>query len=148
MNYFSMESPDFVDGGEIPKKFGYNFDNITPQIIFKNLPENTASLALIMDDPDALDAVGKIWVHWLVCDRSINQDIPIEKEQNVGRTDFDKLGYGGPAPPDRQHTYIFRGYALDIPTLNLRPGYSKKELENAMKNHILGQANLKGTFSP
>ena len=64
-----------------------------------------------------------------------------------GKTDFDEIGYGGPAPPDGKHTYIFKGYALDT-TLDLKEGFSKQELEDAMKGHILAEAKLTGTFAP
>ena len=148
MPNFLIESIDFLDGEEIPKKFGYKFENIPPRIIFKNIPKNTESLALIMDDPDAMAAVGKIWVHWLVCDIPINQEYSIEHIGNLGKTDFDEIGYGGPAPPDKQHTYIFTAYALNISKLNLSRGYSKIDLDNAMKNHILDKASMKATFSP
>ena len=148
MSEFSITSTDFKEGEEIPKKFGYKFENIPPNIIFSSLPEKTKSLALIMDDPDAKAAVGKIWVHWLVCDISINQNLDISLEKSVGKTDFDEIGYGGPAPPDKRHTYIFKGYALDVKSLNLKLGYSKNDLEQVMNGHILAQSKLTGTFIP
>jgi len=87
-------------------------------------------------------AVGKVWLHWLVCNflGSINNGIN-------GKTDFGEIGYGGPAPPDKRHTYVFKAYALDT-ELDLKEGYSKQELEDAMKGHIIGEAKLTGTFAP
>ena len=70
MSNFSISSPDFKEGEEIPKKFGYKFENDHPTIEFDNIPQNTKSLSIIMDDPDAMAAVGKIWVHWLLSDLS------------------------------------------------------------------------------
>ena len=67
MANFSIVSPSFNEGDEIPKKFGYKFENKNPEIDFENIPKDAKSLALIMDDPDAMGAVGKVWVHWLVC---------------------------------------------------------------------------------
>ena len=64
-----------------------------------------------------------------------------------GKTDFAEIGYGGPAPPDKRHTYIFKAYALDT-ILDLKEGFSKQELEDAMKGHILAEAKLTGTFAP
>ncbi len=148
MSKFSITSMDFKEGKEIPKKFGYKFGNIIPDIYFHNSPKNTKSFALMMDDPDAMEAVGKIWVHWLVCDISTNQDMHISLVKPVGRTDFDEIGYGGPAPPDKRHTYIFKGYALDVESLGLKSGYSKQDLEEAMKGHIIAEAKLTGTFAP
>ena len=141
MSEFSITSSDFKEGGEIPKKFGYKHGNEQPDIQFGLVPNEAKTLALIMDDPDAMAAVGKIWVHWLtfhhVNDRTLIQ----------GKTDFGEIGYGGPAPPDGQHTYVFKAYALDT-ELDLKEGYSKQELENSMKGHILAEAKLTGTFAP
>ena len=70
MSEFSITSLDFKEGEEIPKKFGYKFENKIPNIQFHNMPLQSSSWALIMDDPDAMAAVGKVWVHWLVCNIS------------------------------------------------------------------------------
>ena len=141
MSEFSITSPDFEEGGEIPKKFGYKHGNEQPDIQFGIVPNEAKTLALIMDDPDAMAAVGKVWVHWLTY-HSVNDMTLIQ-----GKTDFGEIGYGGPAPPDGRHTYIFKAYALDT-ELNLKEGYSKQELEDSMKGHILSEAKLTGTFAP
>ena len=141
MSEFSITCSDFEDGDEIPKKFGYKFENEEPNISFIRPPPNTTTLALIMDDPDAVGAVGKVWVHWLQY-HNLNESSPVE-----GKTDFGETKYGGPAPPDKLHTYIFKAYALDT-QLDLKEGYSKQELEDAMKDHILADAKLTGTFAP
>jgi hypothetical protein len=141
MSEFSITSSDFQEGDEIPKKFGYKFENKEPDISFVRPPSSTITLALIMDDPDAMTAVGKVWVHWLQY-HNLNETSPIE-----GKTDFGEIGYGGPAPPDRPHTYVFKGYALDA-QLDLKEGFSKQELENAMQDHIIAEAKLTGTFAP
>ena len=96
-----------------------------------------------MDDPDAMAAVGKVWVHWLQYWEIIGGD----RKFIDGKTDFGEIGYGGPAPPDGRHTYIFKAYDLDT-KLDLKEGYSKQELEDAMKGHILAEAKLTGTFAP
>ena len=135
-------SNDFQDGNEIPKKFGYKHENEQPNVEFSSIPSEAKTLAIIMDDPDAMKAVGKVWVHWLTYHSVAEPNSKIE-----GKTDFGEIGYGGPAPPDGQHTYIFKGYALDT-VLDLKEGYSKQELENAMEGHILDQVKLTGTFAP
>ena len=140
MSEFSITSPDFEEGAEIPKKFGYKHGNEQPLVKFNFVPDETTALALIMDDPDAMGAVGKIWVHWLFYRIKEDFDGRIE-----GRTDFGEIGYGGPAPPDKRHTYIFKGYALDT-ILDLKEGYSKQKLEDAMKGHIIAESKLTGTF--
>jgi len=141
MSDFSITCSDFDEGAEIPKKFGYKFENEEPNISFNRPPSSTTTLALIMDDPDAMGAVGKVWLHWLQY-HNLTESSPVE-----GKTDFGEIGYGGPAPPDGRHTYIFKGYALDT-ELELKEGFSKQELEDAMKGHILAEAKLTGTFAP
>tara|TARA_B100000029_G_scaffold393424_1_gene390752 strand:+ start:347 stop:769 length:423 start_codon:yes stop_codon:yes gene_type:complete len=140
MSELTITCSDFKEGAEIPKKFGYKHGNETPEIIFHNIPDNARTIALIMDDPDAMGAVGKVWVHWLFYNDG--NDVPIE-----GKTDFGEIGYGGPAPPDKRHTYIFKVYALNA-KLDLKEGYSKQELEDAMKGNIIAEAKLTGTFAP
>ena len=137
-----LTSNDFQEGNEIPKKFGYKHENKQPNVEFSSVPTETKTLAIIMDDPDAMKAVGKVWVHWLTYHNVADSNSKIE-----GKTDFGEIGYGGPAPPDGRHTYIFKGYALDT-SLNLTEGYSKQELEDAMKGHIIAEAKLTGTFAP
>ena len=141
MSDFSITCSDFDEGAEIPKKFGYKFENVEPNISFNRPPSSTTTLALIMDDPDAMGAVGKVWVHWLQY-HNLTESSPVE-----GKTDFNEIGYGGPAPPDGRHTYVFKAYALDT-ELELKEGFSKQELEDAMKDHILAEAKLTGTFAP
>jgi Raf kinase inhibitor-like YbhB/YbcL family protein len=161
MSNFSITSSDFNEGEEIPKKFGYKFENTHPTIEFDNIPQNTKSLSLIMDDPDAMAAVGRVWVHWLLSNLSpqtvaiLTGETPMktleegEEDDQIdylkGKTDFDEIGYGGPAPPNGRHTYIFKGYALDT-ILDLKEGYSKQELEDSMKGHIIAESKLTGTF--
>ena len=162
MSEFSITSPDFNDGEEIPKIFGYKHENESPHIQFNSVPNEAKTLALIMDDPDAMAAVGKVWVHWLLANISSQVEIwrgetparilaEDEEEDGLemikGKTDFGEIGYGGPAPPDGRHTYVFKGYALDA-VLDLKEGYSKQELDDTMKGHILAEAKLTGTFAP
>ena len=146
-----IESTAFQNGGEIPRKYGYKKDNINPSILIKEVPNEAKSLALIMDDPDAMGAVGKIWVHWIVW--NIDPNTSEIKENSVpsnsvqGKTDFGEIGYGGPAPPDKEHTYIFKLYALDE-KLDINEGSSKSKVEEAMKGHILDEAKLEGKYAP
>ena len=146
-----LESSSFENGGTIPKKFGYKNGNVSPSLIISEIPESTKSLALIMDDPDAMGAVGKVWVHWVLW--NIPKDVAKINENSVpensieGETDFGEIGYGGPAPPDKEHTYIFKLYALDI-ILNLDSGSTKTDVEASMKDHIIDEAKLTGKYAP
>ncbi|HEU04713.1 MAG TPA: YbhB/YbcL family Raf kinase inhibitor-like protein [Nitrosopumilus sp.] len=151
MTGLELKSSSFSDGDEIPKKYGYKHGNENPPLSINGIPSETKSLALIMDDPDAKAAVGKIWVHWVICNIDPNTtEIPESHSlQNIinGKNDFGELGYDGPAPPDKRHTYIFKLYALDT-KLDLQNGVTKDQVENAIESHILEQAILKGTYAP
>ena len=146
-----LTSPAFENGGTIPQKYGYKNNNLSIPLKISEIPEGTKSLALIMDDPDAMGAVGKVWVHWVLWNISpktkeiIENSIP---ENSIeGKTDFDEIGYGGPAPPDKEHTYIFKLYALDI-FLDLKQGSTKVEVEESMTEHIIAEEKLEGKFAP
>ena len=151
MSNFTLESKAFENGGVIPRKYGYKNGNLSPPLKINGIPENTLSLTLIMDDPDAMGAVGKVWVHWVLW--NINSNVIELKENSIpsgcfeGETDFGEVGYGGPAPPDKEHTYIFKLYALDQ-KLDANAGSTKKQIEEAMKNHIISETILKGRYSP
>jgi phosphatidylethanolamine-binding protein (PEBP) family uncharacterized protein len=140
MSKFTLISNDFEEGGEIPKKCGYKHGNEKPDLDFTIGQNDPCPWAMIMDDPDAMAAVGKVWVHWLVYSNT-------DDSETEGKNDFGEIGYGGPAPPDGRHTYVFKLYELDT-DLDLKEGFSKQELENAMKGHILAEAKLTGTFTP
>lgn len=144
-----LASSAFEESGPIPKQFGYKHGNKLPQLSISDVPAEAKSLALIMDDPDAQQAVGKVWVHWLLwnIDPSTS-DMQDEPAGSVsGTSDFGQTGYGGPAPPDRRHTYFFRLYALDA-RLDLESGSDRAKLEQAIKGKILAEATLTGTYEP
>jgi Raf kinase inhibitor-like YbhB/YbcL family protein len=141
----TLTSESFANNEVIPKKFGYKHGNTSPPLRITNIPENTVSLALIMDDPDAMAAVGKVWVHWVVWNIVKENSIPSGSIE--GETDFGEIGYGGPAPPDKEHTYIFKLFALDK-KLEIAKGSTKTHIENEMKNHILEETTLQGKYSP
>jgi len=146
-----LESPAFDNGGIIPRKYGYKNENLSIPLKISEIPDETKSLALIMDDPDAMGAIGKVWVHWVLW--NIFPDIKEISENSIpensieGKTDFDDIGYGGPAPPDKEHTYIFKLYALDV-ILNLKQGSTKADVEESMRGHIVNEAKLEGKFAP
>jgi len=151
MTTLKLESSAFLDGEEIPRKHGYKNGNIRPQLTINGITSNTQSFVIIMDDPDAQAVVGKIWVHWVIwnIDPNINEisESLIPSNALEGKTDFGEIGYGGPAPPDKRHTYFFKLYALDT-KLNLEKGSSKQQIENAMEGHILEKTTLTGTYEP
>ena len=151
MSEFYISSEDFKEGEEIPKNCGYKHGNKQPQIQLQFNPSiSAAAFALIMDDPDAMGAVGKVWVHWLSYRENMKELKGfVEPGKMVeGKTDFGEIGYGGPAPPDKRHTYVFKVYALGAHLADLKEGFSKQELEDAMKGHIIAEAKLTGTYAP
>ena len=156
MGDFKLTSSDFSDGGEIPRECGYKNGNKAPILQWEldsgggnelGGDDSPASFALIMDDPDAMGAVGKVWVHWVVW--NIEPDVweygPGDAAEGI--TDFGEVGYGGPAPPDKRHTYVFKLYALNI-KLDLPSESTKADVEKAMEGYILDQATLTGTYAP
>lgn len=145
----TLTSPAFNDGERMPDKYGYTQQNMNPPLQIDGVPDTAESLVLIMDDPDAMEPAGKIWDHWVAynIDPSTT-NIPEDTSVGVeGQTDFGEPGYGGPNPPDAEHTYVFKLYALDT-ELDLQPGATKEEVEKAMEGHVLMQAELTGTFAP
>ena len=149
MGNLKLTSSAFEDGGEIPREYGYKNGNEIPPLTVSGIPEGKKSLALIMDDPDAMEPAGKVWVHWVLWD-IMASDGPLSNSFQVckwGMTDFGKLGYGGPAPPDKRHTYVFKLYALDT-ELDLPDKSTKADVEKAMEGHIIEQTQLTGTYAP
>jgi len=145
MGNLKLTSSAFSDGDEIPRECGYKNGNKEPPLTVSGTPDGTKSLALIMDDPDAMGAVGKVWVHWVAW--NIEPTTELENLTTEGMTDFGEVGYGGPAPPDKMHTYVFKLYALDG-MLDLSNESTKADVEKAMEGHIIEQATLTGTYAP
>ena len=148
---FRLTSPAFDDGGAIPMQYGRSAANVNPPLSIAGVPTKATSLALIVDDPDAVGPAGKVWLHWLVWNvPPETTEIPEGWEPTAaveGTNDFGETGYGGPAPPDDTHTYRFKCYALDA-MLDLPSSASKRDVGAAMAGHVLAQTQLTGTYSP
>jgi Raf kinase inhibitor-like protein, YbhB/YbcL family len=147
-----VESMSFKHGQSIPSQYTCDGQDVSPPLAWKNVPEKTISMVLICDDPDA--PVGT-WVHWVCYDipaavTSLPEGVPkadtLPAGGKQGITDFRSIGYGGPCPPSGTHRYFFKIYALDS-MLDLPAGKSKKDIERAMKGHIIGKGELMGTYS-
>jgi Raf kinase inhibitor-like YbhB/YbcL family protein len=147
-------SPTFDDGGEIPRKYGYRADNVNPPLHVTGLPDGTGAVAVVVDDPDAVEPAGTVWDHWLVWNLPPDDGAvripeafdPAGTAAVVGTNDYDEVGYGGPNPPDREHSYRFRAYALDGP-VDLAEGARKADLVSAMQTHIVDDAEVRGTYA-
>jgi len=127
----------------IPSTYTCEGNDINPPLDIEGIPDKAHSLVLIVDDPDA---PGKTWVHWLVWNIPITHHI---KENSVpgeqGWNDFKRIAWGGPCPPSGTHRYFFKVYALDT-LLELSSKTTKKELEQAMGEHILAFGELVGVY--
>ena len=154
MGNLKLTSSAFSHGGEIPRECGYkNGNKITPLTV-SGIPEGTKSLALIMDDPDAMEAVGKVWVHWVAWNIDPT-NTELENLTTVGMTDFGEVGYGGPAPPDKRHTYVFTLYALDSELDGLEKTSTIADVLDAIagdddggSDRLIERTRLKGTYAP
>jgi Raf kinase inhibitor-like YbhB/YbcL family protein len=151
MTGLTLSSPEFEDGEPIPEKYGYTEANVNPPLTIHDVPAAAESLALLVDDPDAKEPAGKVWDHWTVWNISPDREsIPEDwsaDEATEGQNDYGEQGYGGPNPPDREHTYRFRLYALDT-TLGLSPAATKEDLVDAMTGHVVDKARIDGTYAP
>jgi Raf kinase inhibitor-like YbhB/YbcL family protein len=147
MRSFRITSTAFTEGRPIPARYTADGDDVSPPLEVHDPPDGTQSLVLIMDDPDA--PVGT-WVHWVVW------RIPVQTREIragelpsgavEGRNSWGRTGYGGPAPPSGTHRYFFKLLALDI-LPELPPTTDKAALLRAVEGHVLGQAQLMGTYS-
>src|SRR3989344_5363935 len=148
-----ITSPVFENNGKIPEKYTCDSENVSPPLEFQDIPKNTKSLVLIMDDQDIPDFVKKkfnieVWDHWVVFNIPPNTK-KIEEDKNpegvLGTNTNKKSAYTGPCPPDKEHRYVFKLYAFDK-ILNLKEGATKKQVEEAMKNYILAESVLIGKY--
>jgi Raf kinase inhibitor-like YbhB/YbcL family protein len=143
-------SSAFESGELMPVKYTCNGENVNPSLEFVDVPEGAVSLVLIMDDPDVPVTVreDQIWDHWIKFNiptsvKTVAENSEPEGVAGVGTSG--NLKYHGPCPPDRQHRYFFKLYALDT-KLDLPEGATKKEVEGAMAEHIIDQAELIGLY--
>ena len=140
-----ITSEAFQHDAWIPSVYTCDGEDAIPPLTFEGVPEAAASLALVVDDPDA---PGGTWDHWVVW------NIPpstrgVEQAQRpagvVGRNSWKRNDWGGPCPPGGVHRYFFRLYALDT-MLDLAPDATKARLEQAMRGHVLAQSELMGRY--
>ncbi len=142
-----LVSPSFTDNSLIPELHTCDDQDISPELHWSEVPKGTESFVLIVDDPDAVPVAGFVWDHWILFNipaeiRSIAENSSQGKE---GMTSFDKTGYGGPCPPNGEHLYVFKIFAVDS-LLDVPAQSDKKTLQEAMEGHILDQAVLRGRY--
>lgn len=156
MTDLTLRSPAFANGDPIPERCGYGEANVNPPLEIDGVPDGAESLVLLLDDPDAMEPAGKVWEHWVLWNLSSSTEtIPEDWDSSTsstgdaleGENDFGDVGYGGPDPPDREHTYRFGLYALDT-TLDVQRGARKNDITRAMHGHVLAHTQLEGTYAP
>ncbi len=151
----TITSSAFANGGQIPRTYTCEGQDIAPALNWTGVPEGTRSLVLIVDDPDAPDpkAPKMTWIHWVLYnippdaaglpEAAATGDLPGGTEE--GLNDWHRTGYGGPCPPIGRHRYFFKLYALDTMLKGLKKP-TKAEVEAAIEGHVLAQAELVGTY--
>jgi len=146
-----ISSDAFEDGGMIPAKYTCDGADVSPPLKWEAVPEGTQSIAVICDDPDA--PMGT-FVHWVLFNlpgatRELAENIPSDETlpngAKQGKSDFGRIGYGGPCPPSGTHRYFFKIYALDT-KIELVSIADKADLLEAMEGHILGEGQLVGKY--
>jgi Raf kinase inhibitor-like YbhB/YbcL family protein len=146
-----LTSSAFAEGAMIPVKYTCNGQDISPPLAWADVPAGTRALALICDDPDAPAGT---WVHWVAFNllpdmAGLPEGVPAEKTPKVGgvqgTNSWRRIGYGGPCPPSGTHRYFFKLYALDN-MLSLSSNATAKDVQAAMKGHVLAEAQLMGRY--
>lgn len=149
---FELKSPAITSGGDIPKKHTCDGADASPPLEWSSPPAGTKAFALVCEDPDAPSGMWAHWVLWGIAPAAtglaegVKPDATLPDGSRHGRNDFGKLGHNGPCPPPgKPHRYFYRLYALDaVPTLE--PGATRRQLLDAIKGHVLGQAELMGRY--
>ncbi|MFO7913857.1 MAG: YbhB/YbcL family Raf kinase inhibitor-like protein [Desulfotignum sp.] len=145
-----LTSSAFVQGEKIPSKYTCDGDNVNPPLEITGVPHEAKSLVLIMDDPDVPKNLREdgMWDHWVVFNIPPDTAAIAENSEPSGTAGVGtngKTGYAGPCPPDREHRYFFKLFALDT-QLDLPEKSTKADVENAMPGHVLSHAELMGTY--
>jgi len=148
----TLASIAFRPNQPIPARYTCDGEDISPPLAWVDVPAGTRSLALIIDDPDAPDPKHprQVWVHWVVYNlpaacTGLAEAGALPPGTQVGRNDWQRADYGGPCPPIGRHRYFHKLYALDTVLPDLKHP-TKSQLEQAMKGHVLAQAELVGTY--
>ena len=139
-----LTSPVFKNIKNIPRKYTCDGENINPPLLIEEIPSETKSLVLIVDDPDAPE---KTFVHWVVYNIPVANEI---KENSIpgiqGINDFQQINYGGPCPPSGEHRYFFKLFALNT-ALDLPEGSTKEQVIAVLRFHMIAQAQLIGVYT-
>ncbi|MGD9940813.1 MAG: YbhB/YbcL family Raf kinase inhibitor-like protein [Clostridia bacterium] len=146
-----LSSPAFANGAFLPFDTAYEAGNISPSLLWSDVPAGTVTLALSCDD--TAGPGDRNWTHWLLwdipaCETRLSPGLPPYERLDGGMTqglnDYLELGWGGPCPPEGLHRYVFTLYAL---TGRLEPaGRSRSHFAAAIGPLILDMATLTGYY--
>jgi Raf kinase inhibitor-like YbhB/YbcL family protein len=147
---FQINTDSFTSHNMMPIMYTCDGKDISPALQWESTPAKTKSLALIVSD---IDAPKGIFYHWVL------YNIPATTLSFAAGTtqfpagtvalknSFNNVRYNGPCPPAGEtHHYIFTLYALNT-TFTLSQDADALSLIKAMKNHVIGTAELKAVFS-
>jgi Raf kinase inhibitor-like YbhB/YbcL family protein len=138
-------SPEFKNNEMIPKKFTCEGEDVSPKLVFSDVPVEAKSLVLIVDDPDAPMGIFDHWIAWNLAPQTavLEEGAKVELQ---GKNGFGDSIYRGPCPPrGPAHRYFFRLFAVDM-IIELPAGASRNEVEKAIKGHIIASAELIGLY--
>ena len=141
-----VSSSAFTEGGNIPPKFTCDGEDTSPPLKTEGIPENAKAVVMIVDDPDAPGGLFNHWLVWNIDPKTTSLEEGKAPAGVTGTNDFGKSAYGGPCPPSGSHRYSFKVFALDQ-QLQLRAGAKRKEVDAAIKGHVIGQGELMGRYS-
>ena len=146
-----LSSPDFKNNGIIPSRYTCDGKNISPELHIADTPKGTKVFALIMEDPDVPKYIRSdgMWDHWVIWNIPADTAVIPEDTGSVGvrgKNTSGKIGYSGTCPPDREHRYFFKIFALNT-VLGLNEGTTKQELLGAIKSHIIEKAELVARYA-
>jgi Raf kinase inhibitor-like YbhB/YbcL family protein len=144
-NDMLVRSPAFEHEATIPKKYTCDGEDTSPPLAIDGVSEDTESLAIIVEDPDAPGGVWDHWVHFNIpgdIDRIGEGEI---SDGTPGKNSWGTLGYRGPCPPNGSHRYLFKVYALNT-MLTLSEGATKTDVLEALEGHVIESTTLMGRY--
>ena len=142
---FMIESSAFTNGARIGREYTRDGDNHVPALSWKGAPAGTQSFALEVLDPDAATGTFAHWIVWNIPSKAESVDV---MDAVQGKNDVGRYGWSGPEPPagSGAHRYVFRLFALDVPSLALDEKASRSELDAAMQGHVISTTEITGLY--
>jgi len=140
-----ITSPVFQNNNFLPEKYTCDGPNINPPLKISNIPSNTKSLVLIVDDPDANN-----WTHWVVLNippntfEILENSIPFNAIEGINS--WGNSSYQGPCPPSGTHRYFFKLFAIDT-VLDFSSSATIDQISTAIKNHLITKTEIITKYS-